>query len=427
MKSGNNSKIATLMVHTSPLDQAGVGDAGGMNVYVVETAKKMAQAGVSVDIFTRANKPNLPESVEIAEGVNVKHLVAGPFEGLSKEELPSQLGALTSAFLNHQKQLPSNYYSLLHSHYWISGQLGWMISEASSIPLIHTMHTTAKVKNLNLAAGEKPEPHTRAIGEEQVVQAATGLIANTDAEAASLVSLYEACPDRVFVVAPGVDLQTFSPGDGKAAARNRLNIAPDAIMLTFVGRVQPHKGPDVLLKAAAEMVMHTPHLRAKLAVVIIGGASGSINELEKIKSLARFLKIEDITHFIEPASREALPDWYRASDLVCVPSYSESFGLVAIEAQACGKPVVATAIGGLRTAVSDGISGSLVDGHDPKAWSAVISRLIMEPQRRLLLGMNAVEHASHFGWEGTARKTLDVYDWALSKKANSKLRLAGDA
>ena len=427
MKSGNNSKIATLMVHTSPLDQAGVGDAGGMNVYVVETAKKMAQAGVSVDIFTRANKPNLPESVEIAEGVNVKHLVAGPFEGLSKEELPSQLGALTSAFLNHQKKLPSNYYSLLHSHYWISGQLGWMVSEATSIPLIHTMHTTAKVKNLNLAAGEKPEPHTRAIGEEQVVQAATGLIANTDAEAASLVSLYEACPDRVFVVAPGVDLQTFSPGDGKAAARNRLNIAPDAIMLTFVGRVQPHKGPDVLLKAAAEMVMHTPHLRAKLAVVIIGGASGSVNELEKIKSLARFLKIEDITHFIEPASREVLPDWYRASDLVCVPSYSESFGLVALEAQACGTPVVATAIGGLRTAVSDGISGSLVDGHDPKAWSAVISRLIMEPQRRLLLGMNAVEHASHFGWEGTARKTLDVYDWALSKKANSKLRLAGDA
>jgi D-inositol-3-phosphate glycosyltransferase len=427
MKSGNNSKIATLMVHTSPLDQAGVGDAGGMNVYVVETAKKMAQAGVSVDIFTRANKPNLPESVEIAEGVNVKHLVAGPFEGLSKEELPSQLGALTSAFMNHQKQLPSNYYSLLHSHYWISGQLGWMVSEATSIPLIHTMHTTAKVKNLNLAVGEKPEPHTRAIGEEQVVKAATGLIANTDAEAASLVSLYEACPDRVFVVAPGVDLQTFSPADGKAAARNRLNIAPDAIMLTFVGRVQPHKGPDVLLKAAAEMVMHTPHLRAKLAVVIIGGASGSVNELEKIKSLARFLKIEDIAHFIEPASREVLPDWYRASDLVCVPSYSESFGLVALEAQACGTPVVATAIGGLRTAVSDGISGSLVDGHDPKAWSAVISRLIMEPQRRLLLGMNAVEHASHFGWEATARKTLDVYDWALSKKANSKLRLAGDA
>jgi D-inositol-3-phosphate glycosyltransferase len=277
------------------------------------------------------------------------------------------------------------------------------------------MHTTAKVKNLNLAQGEKTEPHTRAIGEEQVVKAATGLIANTDAEAASLVSLYDACPDRVFVVAPGVDLQSFSPADGKAAARARLNISPDAILLTFVGRIQPHKGPDVLLRAAAEMISHSPYLRAKLAVVIIGGASGYINELEKLKSLAKFLQIEDVTHFVDPVSRTVLPDWYRATDLVCVPSYSESFGLVALEAQACGTPVVATAIGGLRTAVSDGISGSLVDGHDPKAWSAVISRLIAEPTRRLLLSMGAIEHASHFGWEMTARKTLDVYDWALGR------------
>ena len=428
MPANKRSKIATLMVHSSPLDQAGIGDAGGMNVYVVESAKKMAAAGVNVDIFTRANHPNLPETVEIADGVNVKHLVAGPFEGLSKEELPSQLGALTSSFMNYQKQLPNDYYSLLHSHYWISGQLGWMVSERTGIPLIHTMHTTAKVKNLNLADSEKPEPQTRAIGEEQVVKASTGLIANTDAEAASLVSLYDACPDNVFVVAPGVDLQTFSPGSGKSAARVKLNIAPDAIMLTFVGRIQPHKGPDVLLRAVSEMVTHSPHLKAKLAVVIMGGASGSgVNELESLKVLAKFLKIDDVTHFIEPVSRELLPDWYRASDLVCVPSYSESFGLVALEAQACGTPVVATAIGGLRTAVSDGISGSLVDGHDPKAWSAVISRLIAEPQRRLLLSMGAVVHASHFGWENTAHKTLEVYDWALSQPAGVKLRLAEDA
>jgi D-inositol-3-phosphate glycosyltransferase len=381
----------------------------------------MAQAGVTVDIFTRANKPNLPETVEIAEGVNVKNLVAGPFGGISKEELPSQLGALTSAFMNYQKQLPKNYYSLLHSHYWISGQLGWVVSEATGTPLIHTMHTTAKVKNLNLADGEKPEPHVRAIGEEQVVKAATALIANTDAEAASLVSLYDACPDRVFVAAPGVDLQNFSPADGKAAARERLNIAPDTILLTFVGRIQPHKGPDVLIKAAAEMVSHSPYLRANLAVVIMGGASGHINELEKLKSLAKFLNVEDVTHFVDPVSRTVLPDWYRASDLVCVPSYSESFGLVALEAQACGTPVVATAIGGLRTAVSDGISGSLVDGHDPKAWSAVISRLIAEPQRRLLLSMGAVEHASHFGWEMTARKTLDVYDIVFSNRSKNSI------
>jgi D-inositol-3-phosphate glycosyltransferase len=428
MKSSKKSKIATLMVHTSPLDQAGVGDAGGMNVYVTESAKKMAQAGLSVDVFTRANKPNLPESIQIADGVTVKHLVAGPFEGLSKEELPSQLGALTSAFMQHQKNLPNDYYSLLHSHYWISGQLGWMISDQTNIPLIHTMHTTAKVKNLNLATGEKPEPQIRAIGEEQVVAAATGLIANTDAEAASLVSLYAACPDNVFVVAPGVDLTTYNPADGKAGARNRLDIAQDAIMLTFVGRIQAHKGPDVLLRAAAQMLDHTPYLRSKLAVVIIGGTSGAgADELDNLKGLAKFLKIEDMVHFIAPVAHTKLADWYRASDLVCIPSYSESFGLVALEAQACGTPVVATAIGGLRTAVSDGISGSLVDGHDPKAWSAVICRLILEPQRRVVLSMGAIEHASRFGWENTARKTLDVYDWALCKKESSRLNLVLDA
>jgi D-inositol-3-phosphate glycosyltransferase len=303
-----------------------------------------------------------------------------------------------------------------------------MISDQTNIPLIHTMHTTAKVKNLNLATGEKPEPQIRAIGEEQVVAAATGLIANTDAEAASLVSLYAACPDNVFVVAPGVDLTTYNPADGKAGARNRLDIAQDAIMLTFVGRIQAHKGPDVLLRAAAQMLDHTPYLRSKLAVVIIGGTSGAgADELDNLKGLAKFLKIEDVVHFIAPVARAQLADWYRASDLVCIPSYSESFGLVALEAQACGTPVVATAIGGLRTAVSDGISGSLVDGHDPKAWSAVICRLILEPQRRVVLSMGAIEHASRFGWENTARKTLDVYDWALSKKESSRLNLVLDA
>jgi D-inositol-3-phosphate glycosyltransferase len=174
------------------------------------------------------------------------------------------------------------------------------------------------------------------------------------------------------------------------------------------------------------MVAHSPYLRAKLAVVIMGGASGSgVNELDNLKSLAKFLKVEDVTHFVDPVSRTLLPDWYRASDLVCVPSYSESFGLVALEAQACGTPVVATAIGGLRTAVSDGISGSLVDGHDPKAWAAVISRLIAEPQRRLLLSIGAVEHASHFGWEMTARKTLDVFDLMLTRNntlSNDKIK-----
>ena len=413
------------MVHTSPLEQAGVGDAGGMNVYVIENSIKMASAGVEVDIFTRADKTGLADAVEIAKGVTVHHLEAGPIGALSKEELPSQIGALTHAFMEHQSGKPNNYYDIIHSHYWISGQLGWMISERTGTPLIHTMHTMAKVKNQALAEGDSPEPLIRALGEEQIVQNARALIANTDAEAASLVSLYGADPDKVKVVTPGVDLQRFTPGHGKASARNILNIAPDAIVLTFVGRIQPHKGPEVLVRAMAEMVAHTPQLRSKLALVIMGGASGSgINEPERLAKIAKFLGVSDLVHFKEPVSRSELADWYRASDLVCVPSYSESFGLVALEAQACGTPVVASAVGGLRTAVSDGISGTLVDGHDQKAWASVLSRLIAEPQRRVLLSMGALEHARKFGWENTARQTLDVYDWVLSKPKLNPLWVA---
>ncbi len=419
-----NNRIATIMLHTSPLEQAGIGDAGGMNVYVVESAIKMASSGVKVDIFTRAGSPDLPESVEIADGVTVRHLGAASHNSLTKEELPSQVAALTSDMMHVLAKFPSNYYDIIHSHYWLSGQLGWMVAEQTGIPLVHTMHTMAKVKNQNLALGESPEPQTRAIGEEQVVQAATALIANTDAEAAALVSLYDACPDNVFVVPPGVDLGRFTQGAGKAAAREKLKIAQDAMMIAFVGRIQPHKGPDVLIRAAAEMVLHSPFLRAKLAIVIVGGVSGSKkDELDKLQQLAASLAISDLVHFIPPVARENLPDWYRAADLVCVPSYSESFGLVALEAQACGTPVVATAVGGLRTAVADGISGSLVDGHDPRAWSAVMSRLLMDPARRVLLSMGAIGHASHFGWDVTARRTLEIYDWAIDQPKPQVLRV----
>lgn len=410
------------MLHTSPLEQAGMGDAGGMNVYVLESAKRIAESGVKVDIFTRANRPDLPEKVAIAEGVNVIHLEAGPYGKVTKDELPSQICALMSSYLRYELQQVPNYYDLVHSHYWISGQLGWLVSERYGIPLIHTMHTMAKVKNQALAEGETPEPQSRAIGEEQVVKASSALIANTASEAASLVSLYDACPDNVFVVSPGVDLRTYKVNGGKSVARERLKMSQDQLLLLFVGRIQPHKGPEVLIRAVAEMVQHTPTLRGKLRAVIMGGPSGNgSTEPERLEGLARFLGVREMIQFVPPVPHEELSDWYRAADLVCVPSYSESFGLVALEAQACGTPVVATAVGGLRAAVADGISGVLVDGHNPKAWSATLMRLLMEPQRRVLLSMGAVNHASHFGWDATARGILDVYDLVLSKGSKAKL------
>jgi D-inositol-3-phosphate glycosyltransferase len=412
-----NPRIATLMVHTSPLDQPGIGDAGGMNIYVVENAARMAAMGVSVDIFTRRQHPELPEIVEISPGVRVRHLNIGSAMA-TKEELPALIPALSDAF---SSVLENEKYDVLHSHYWISGKVAMPAAKKFGIPLAHTMHTMARVKNMNLAEGERPEPMIRVQGETQVVAAADALIANTDAEAASLVSLYEACPDAVSVVSPGVDLYTFTAGNGRKAAREAVGLPQDAYVLAFVGRIQPHKGPEVLIRAVAEMLSHSPHLRPKIITIIMGGASGSgVGEVERLKDLVNWLGITDVVRFEDPVPRTELPQWYRAADLVCVPSYSESFGLVALEAQACGTPVVATAVGGLRTAIADGISGVLVDGHDPRAWSSILARLIQEPQRRVLLSMGAIEHASHFGWDATARGTLDIYDRIIGTKASQR-------
>lgn len=407
------------MVHTSPLDQPGIGDAGGMNTYVVESAERMAAMGMKVDIFTRRSNAEVADIVEISKGVRVIQLNVGPVEGMTKEKLPSLIPGLSEAFL--QAMQADIKYDVIHSHYWISGKVAMAASEKLGIPLVNTMHTTARVKNLSLAEGEIPEPMIRVQGETQVVEASDALIANTDAEAASLVSLYSACPDNVHVVSPGVDLNKFTPGPGRMGARAILNIPNDACVITFVGRIQPHKGPEVLIRAVSELVKHSPHLRAKLRAFIVGGASGAgTAEVERLKELVVWLGISDVVHFAPPVSRQELPNWYRAADLVCVPSYSESFGLVALEAQACGTPVVATAVGGLRTAVADGISGVLVDGHDPRAWSSVFARLLQEPQRRVLLSMGAIEHASHFGWDTTARGTLGIYDELLSTAEQSR-------
>ena len=409
-------RIAVLMVHTSPLEQPGIGDAGGMNIYVVESAQRMAAMGVAVDIFTRRTHASETDIVEISPGVRLRYFDCG-HGTLTKEQLPVHIAGLSKEFLRIVKE---ENYDAIHSHYWISGKVAMPAAKELGIPLVHTMHTMARVKNLNLAEGETPEPMIRVQGETQVVAAAQALVANTDAEAASLVSLYDACPDIVHVVAPGVDLYTFTPGQGRSAARAVVGLPHDSLVVTFVGRIQPHKGPEVLIRATSELVKHSPLLRNKLIVNVIGGASGAnTEEVDRLKELATWLAIDDVVRFAPPVARGDLAQWYRAADLVVVPSYSESFGLVALEAQACGTPVVATAVGGLRTAVADGISGVLVDGHDPKAWSSVITRLLQEPQRRVLLSMGAIEHASHFGWDATARGTLDIYDQVITQTRKS--------
>ncbi len=417
-------RVAVLSVHTSPLEQPGTGDAGGLNVYVVETSKRLARAGLEVEVFTRATSSDLPPVVELAPGVTVRHLIAGPFEGLGKDDLPSQLCALTSGVLRAEAQHEPGWYDVVHSHYWLSGQVGWLASERWGVPLVHTAHTLAKVKNLALAAGDAPEPLRRVVGEQQVVQAADRLVTNTTDEAQELIGLYDADPARVVTVAPGVDLEHFRPGEaGNPAggtARTRLGVPADAVLLLYVGRIQPLKAPDVLLSAAARLLERSPELRDRLVVAVVGGPSGSgLSEPAALQRLAGELGLP--VRFEPPCDPQRLRDWYLAADLVAVPSHNESFGLVALEAQACGTPVVATDVGGLRTTVQDGVSGLLVPGHDPSAWASALTRgLSLRPE----LSVGAVAHAAAFSWAATADGLLATYRDALSSVQVQRLAAA---
>ena len=405
-------RVAVLSVHTSPLEQPGTGDAGGMNVYVLQTALCLAQRGVEVEIFTRATSSSAPAVVRPAAGVVVRNVVAGPFAGLDKDELPAQLCAFTAGVLRAEARHDAGYYDLVHSHYWLSGQVGWLARDRWGVPLVHTAHTLGKVKNAALAAGDTPEPKVRLIGEQQVVDEAGRLVANTAAEARQLVELYGADPARVDTIAPGADLQRFRVGD-RAAARAGLGIASDEVLLSFVGRIQPLKAPDVLLRAAAELMGRDPTRR--LRVLIVGGPSGSgLDQPQALVELAGALEIAESVTFLPPQPPELLAKIYRASDVVAVPSHSESFGLVALEAQACGTPVVAADVGGLGVAVLDGVTGLLVPTHRTQDWADALARVVDHPGRRHALAEAAPGHAAHFSWERTAEALLHSYAQARS-------------
>jgi D-inositol-3-phosphate glycosyltransferase len=271
----------------------------------------------------------------------------------------------------------------------------------------------ARVKNLTLAQGDTPEPAIREIGEEQVVAAADRLVANTHAEAKELIELYHADPNRVRVVHPGVDLDVFVPGN-QSSARSDLGLSQDAIVLLFVGRIQPLKAPDVLIKATAEILKHKPELRSRLVLAICGGPSGSgLESPDALVTLANQLGVSDVVRFVPPTNRNDLVKWFQAASVCVVPSYSESFGLVAIESQACGTPVIAARVGGLPTAVRDGISGVLVDGHAATTWAKHIIDVVTNDRLRSKLSTGAIAHASHFGWEDTTDKLLSVYNEAV--------------
>lgn len=414
-------RIAMLSAHTSPLEQPGNGDAGGMNVYVLELAKQLAARDIEVEIFTRATSSHQPPLVEAYDGIRVHHVAAGPFEGLQKNDLPAQLCSFVRDVLRAEVEREPGYFDLVHSHYWLSGQVGTVARERWQVPLVHSMHTMAKVKNAALADGDTPEPIGRILGEDEIVRLADRLIANTAEEANELISLYGADPARVAVVHPGVDLDVFRAGR-QAEARSIIGLDPDSHVLLFAGRIQPLKAPDILVRAAGELLRRQPSLRGRLVVAIVGGPSGTgLEHPTALVDLSTAAGLEDVVRFVPTVSQSELADWYAAATVVCVPSYNESFGLVAIEAQACGTPVVAARVGGLATAVSDGVSGILVEGHDPLDYADAFQAILSDPELRESMSQKAVRHAESFGWDITAERTLAVYREAVEahRKAES--------
>jgi len=397
-------RVAVLSVHSSPLDPPGVGDSGGMNVTIRALAGELARAGIESDLYTRATSTDDPPVVELQPGVRLLHLPAGPPAPVPKQTLPRYLCAFLCALLRAGERYGP--YDVLHSHYWVSGWVARLARERWDSPMAHSFHTLGRVKNLSLADGDEPEPPTRLAGEERVAAAADCLLAPTPVEARQLVELYGAAPARVRVVPYGVDRARFHPGD-REAARAALGVTRPHV-LAFVGRLQPLKAPDVAVLALAALARQRPDLDVELLVV--GGASGNGNgEPARLAKLAADAGVADRVRFLAAQPHDRLATVYRAADLVLMPSWSESFGLVALEAQACGTPVVAAGVGGLQHAVGDGTTGVLVASHEPEAWAGAVARLLSNPRRLAAMGAAAARFAGVHGWDRTATRLLGIY------------------
>jgi D-inositol-3-phosphate glycosyltransferase len=405
---GYPRRVAMISLHTSPLATPGVGDAGGLNVYVAELSRRLGERGIKVDVFTRADSDG-PDVVEVNEHTRVISLQVGPREPVAKELLPGMVEEFATRLGD-----VADRYDLVHSHYWLSGAAGLQLKRGNGLPLVHTMHTMARVKNSVLRVDQHAEPDVRDQGEADIVTSADGLTANTRDEATELIDLYGARAEQITVVPPGVDLHTFHPCDQRKS-RALLGVPPNARVILFVGRVQPLKAPDVLIKALAELAHAEPGRRDQLRLIIIGSPSGpEAGWARTLPPLAERLGIGDLVDFRPHSARSELFRWYCASDLVGVPSHNESFGLVALEAQACARPVVATDVSGLRHAVDDGQTGILVAGHAAQDWAKAISTVLDDPDEALRLGINAAIHASAFSWDNTAAATLGAYHHAVA-------------
>ncbi len=388
-------RVAVLSLHTSPLAQPGTGDGGGMNVYVRELVSALAQAGMTCRVYVRRWDDEQPKTVMVEPGFEVVHVPAGPPD-LPKEQLAAHVEEFADWVAD---DLGRHGADVIHANYWLSGVAGLLLKQRLDLPLITTFHTLARVK----AVSGDPEPERRAEAEARVMACADKILANCTPEAEQLVDFYDADPDRIEIVPPGVDHAFFSPGN-QVGARTAIG-ADDRPLLLFVGRIQPLKGLDVAVSALA--AGHRDDAR----LWVVGGASGAegATELERIREMIRDLGVEDRVVFRPPQPHHLLSTFYRAADVCLVPSRSESFGLVALEAAACGVPVVASAVGGLLTLVEHGHTGFLVDRREPADFASWTDLLLGDPVLARRISVSAAARARTYTWSTSAARLRRLY------------------
>jgi D-inositol-3-phosphate glycosyltransferase len=388
--------LAILSMHTSPLAQPGTGDGGGMNVYVRELGAALARAGVAADIYTRASAPTDPAIVNVEPGLRVHHVVAGPRGHLDKADLPAVVDEFADGVLARLARDPVD---AIHANYWLSGLAGHTLKHRLDLPLVSTFHTLDRVK-----AEDSDDTGERATAEAAVIGCSDAILASCAVEATQLHHLYDADPSRIEIVAPGVDHAFFAPGDS-AQARRALGYDETGPLLLFVGRIQPLKGLDVAVRALAAL----PDERARL--VVVGGPSGPQGDAEvtRVHDLVTSLGLAERVHFVPPQRHELLSTYYRAADVCLIPSRSESFGLVALEAAACGTPVVACAVGGLTTLVDHAQTGFLVEGRDPDAFAAYTAKILDDANLAAEFSQRAAQRARHYTWSVAAARLRRLY------------------
>lgn len=397
-------RVAMLSVHTCPLAALGGKETGGMNVYVRELSRELGRMGVKVDIFTRSQDPAIPREVAFADGVRVVHVPAGPEAPMAREAVYEHVPAFTEA-VEDWRRAAGLTYDLIHAHYWLSGAVALALRERWRVPVLQMFHTLGRLKNDAARSGRDREPDVRLHTEARIVAAADRLVAANSVERADLVRHYGAAAARIRVIPCGVDTTLFASLP-QADARRCLGLGAGPLLL-YVGRIAPIKGLDTLLEALRRLRQAGRPVR----LLVVGGEADEPHDGHEaeLRALAGRLGLDGAVTFVGAQPQERLRCWYAAADVTVLPSYYESFGMVALEAMACGRPVIASRVGGLPTTIRDGLTGLLVRDGDAAALAARIAQVLDEPALRRALGREGVRWAAQHRWPCVAEAVCRVY------------------